>query len=103
MCEEFALLPQILTSCCGVGNVTCVKRAGMVSCFAKCLLKLELIDGPGVIPKRGKEKEGMGFVSHLARKPTSPWPLECSAVSASVPAWKAALQGERPDDIYRLC
>lgn len=51
MCEKFALLPQIPTSCCGVGNVTCVKRANVVSCLAKCLLKLELIDGPGVIPK----------------------------------------------------
>jgi len=51
MCEEFALLPQIVTSCCRVGNVTCVKRASMVSCLAKCLLKLELIDGPSVIPK----------------------------------------------------
>lgn len=51
MCEKFALLPQLLTSCSGVGNVTFVKRASMVSCLAKCLLKLELIDGPGVIPK----------------------------------------------------
>lgn len=51
-CEKFALLPQFLTSCFGVGNVTRVKWAGMVSGLAKCLLKLELVDGPGVIPKR---------------------------------------------------
>lgn len=45
------MLPEFLTSCSGVGNVTLVKRAGVVSCLAKCLLELELIDGAGVIPK----------------------------------------------------
>lgn len=55
MRKKFVLLPQLLTSCSGVGNVTRVERASMVSCFAKRLLKLELIDGAGVIPK-GRER-----------------------------------------------
>lgn len=59
------MLPEFLTSCSGVGNVTLVKRAGVVSCLAKCLLELELIDGAGVIPKervRKREAQGLSAV-----------------------------------------
>lgn len=53
--EKLSLLPQTPTSCCGIGDVARVKRAGMVGRFAKCLVELELVNGPGVI---SKEKAG---------------------------------------------
>lgn len=55
------MLPEFLPSCSGVGNVTFVKRANMVGFLAKCLLKLELIDGAGVIPKGRAKKRRHRF------------------------------------------
>lgn len=96
------MLPEFLPSFSGVANVTFVKRSSMVSCLAKCLLKLELIDGAGVIPEGRARKREAQVLLAVCQGNLKAFGLKGSAASAVTPAWETAVQGERPADTYRL-
>lgn len=51
-------LPECCACFCGIGDITLIQFIGLFSNFAQCFVELELVDGPGEVPK---EKSGWSF------------------------------------------